>query len=278
MPNKSEEMPNKSENGVAVDAAAAGGGAAAAPVSARDAGSAGLAEAVQLDVPVAGLGVDIVEVSRIQAILGRSQAFATRAFSEEEQEYCNAKRSPAVHYATHFAAKEAVLKALGTGFSGGIGPRDVEVAHDEKGRPVAVLHGRAQKVAAEKGIEEIHISLSRTHDTAVANAIATTAATKPIPPEERLTPKQQIASAFKELRGMLDGLDALGAEPEGEAEAAGEVELQAEPQVAGAGELELQGEPELAAGPQVESAPEAEPQLEAEPQPTPEAAPVSEAE
>lgn len=216
---------------------------ASAPV--HDAGSAGLAEAVQLDVPVAGLGVDIVEVSRVEAILARSQAFATRAFSEAEQEYCSAKRNPAVHYATHFAAKEAVLKALGAGFSCGIGPRDVEVGHDDKGRPVALLHGRAQEVAAEKGIEEIHISLSRTHDTAVANAIATTAATKPVPPEERLTPKQQIASAFKELRGMLDGLDALEA---------GAVEQESTPAAEGAGdpraELELQqdaADPVLAA-------------------------------
>ena len=242
MAEKNEEMPSKSEQ--APEAAAAGAAAGdTAPV--RDAGSAGLAEAVQLDVPVAGLGVDIVEVSRIQAILGRSQAFSARAFSPEEQEYCNAKRNPAVHYATHFAAKEAVLKALGTGFSGGIGPRDVEVAHDEKGRPVAVLHGRAQEFAAQKGIEEIHISLSRTHDTAVANAIATTAATRPVPPEERLTPKQQIASAFKELRGMLDGLEALGEGSQAEEPQAGE-ESQAVDDAGLASAAELQDTPDPA--------------------------------
>lgn len=170
---------------------------------------AGMEEEHQLDVPVAGLGVDIVEVARMEKVIERTPAFCTRGFSQAEQDYCNAKRNPAVHYATHFAAKEAVLKALGTGFARGIGPRDVEVAHDEKGRPLAILHGRAKEVAAGKGIEEIHISLSRTHGTAVANAIATTSATRPVPPEEKISPKQQIASAFKELRGMLDDLDAI---------------------------------------------------------------------
>lgn len=173
----------------------------------HSAGSDGLAEEVQLDIPVAGLGVDIVEVGRVQAVIERSAAFTRRAFTEAEQAYCNSRRSSSVHYATHFAAKEAVLKALGTGFSEGIGPRDVEVSHDALGKPVCVLHGRALEIAAQKGIDEIHISLSRTHDTAVANAIATTQETKPVPPEERMTTKQQIASAFKELRGMLDGLD-----------------------------------------------------------------------
>ena len=85
------------------------------------------------------LGVDIVEIDRMRAILKRSPAFARRAFSSEEQAYCNATAAPEFHYATRFAAKEAVLKALGTGFSQGIGMKDVEVALDAKGKPRAVL-------------------------------------------------------------------------------------------------------------------------------------------
>ena len=91
-----------------------------------------------------GLGVDIVEIERMRKILKRSPAFARKVFSAEECRYCDATAQPAVHYATRFAAKEAVLKALGTGFSQGIGVRDVEVRRTSKGRPYAVLTGRCR--------------------------------------------------------------------------------------------------------------------------------------
>lgn len=150
-----------------------------------------------------GLGVDIVEIERMERILARTPSFAGRVFSESEREYCEAHHRPAVRYATHFAAKEAVLKALGTGFSGGVGFTDVEVAHDANGRPVAVLHGRAEQIADGLGVLEIPLSLSRTRETAVANAIAVTAAARPVS-EERKTPAQELAQRFKELRSMLD--------------------------------------------------------------------------
>lgn len=161
----------------------------------------------QATVPIAGLGVDIVEIARMQEILKRTPSFRERVFTQAERDYCESKHNPAVHYATHFAAKEAVLKALGTGFAKGIGFTDVEVTHDPKGKPLAVLHGRAKEIAAQNDIIDIPISLSRTHTTAVANAIATSEATKPALEEQRVSPKQQIASAFKELRGMLDDID-----------------------------------------------------------------------
>ncbi|MGN0072387.1 MAG: holo-ACP synthase [Coriobacteriales bacterium] len=177
----------------------------------------GLHEAPQAQpaVPIAGLGVDIVEIPRMEAILQRSPAFERKVFTEGERAYCSKKHNPAVHYATHFAAKEAVVKALGTGFGSGVGFQDVEVTHNERGKPVVLLHNRARQIADEMGILEIPISLSRTHGTAVANAIATREDTKPAPPEEKSDSKRQIASAFKELRGMLDELDApTAAEPE----------------------------------------------------------------
>lgn len=160
-----------------------------------------------------GLGVDIVEISRMEAVLARSPAFAARVFTEGERAYCERHAKPAVHYATHFAAKEAVLKALGTGMSEGASPAEVEVSHDEKGRPYAVLHGRAAEIAREGGVVELPLSLSRTQDTAVANAIALTEASKPVP-RERTTSAEKFASRFKELRGMLDELEepAAGAE------------------------------------------------------------------
>ncbi len=153
-----------------------------------------------------GLGVDIVEIERMETILTRSPQFPFRVFSEAERAYCEARHRPAVHYATHFAAKEAVLKALGTGFSKGIGYTDVEVSHDENGKPFVLLHGRAKEIAEERGITDIPLSLSRTRDTAVANAIAMTPVSKP-KEEEKLTPSQEIAARFKELRSMLDDLE-----------------------------------------------------------------------
>lgn len=165
------------------------------------------AEQPQADAPRTGLGVDIVEVARMEQIIVRSPAFTRRVFSEQERAYAEAHHRPAVHYAMFFAAKEAVLKALGTGFSRGIKVTDVEVVHEQSGRPNAVLHGRAKEVAAELGIQELPLSLSRTHDTAVANAIAVTKESRPRV-EDKPTPRQELAARFKELRGMLDDLEA----------------------------------------------------------------------
>lgn len=156
--------------------------------------------------PSTGLGVDIVEIERMETILARTPSFALRVFSDDERAYCEAHHRPAVHFATHFAAKEAVLKALGTGFSSGIGFTDVEVAHDENGKPLTVLHGRAKEIAEGLGVIEIPLSLSRTRDTAVANAIAITQVSRPRI-EEKPNPAQEIAARFKELRSMLDDLE-----------------------------------------------------------------------
>ena len=112
--------------------------------------------------------LDIVEIERMRKILKRSPAFARKVFSCEECCYCDATSQPEVHYATRFAAKEAVLKALGTGFSEGIGVRDVEVRRTSKGRPYAVLSGRAKQVAQSLGVRELPLSLSFTHTDAVA--------------------------------------------------------------------------------------------------------------
>ncbi len=153
-----------------------------------------------------GLGVDIVEISRMEQILERSPAFSKKNFSAAEQEYCERHHRPAAHYATHFAAKEAVLKALGTGFSQGIKVTDVEVTHSSSGRPLAVLHGRAKEIADGQGVVEISLSLSRSSDTAVANAVAMTQASRP-KTDEVESPRQEIARRFKELRNLIDELD-----------------------------------------------------------------------
>ncbi|MBQ6586001.1 MAG: holo-ACP synthase [Coriobacteriales bacterium] len=155
---------------------------------------------------VAGLGVDIVEIDRMERVLQKTPRVKERAFSAAEREYCDSKARPQVHYALRFAAKEAVLKALGTGFRN-MRFTDVEVGLDAAGKPYPILHGEAERVAKEAGIVEMHLSLSYTHNVAVANAVAVTQGSKPAPPDSVKTQKEQLAEAFKEARALLDELD-----------------------------------------------------------------------
>lgn len=154
-----------------------------------------------------GLGVDIVEIDRMREALRRHPRMRERVFSEEERAYCDARNKPEIHYAMRFAAKEAVLKALGTGFAG-MRFTDVEVVRDERGRPVPNLRGRAAEIAEEHGVIEMHLSLSFTHTTAVASAVAITEQMRPRKEDAELTPQQKLAASFKEARGMLDQLGA----------------------------------------------------------------------
>lgn len=155
-----------------------------------------------------GLGIDIVDIERMRQVIGRTKAFTTRVFSEAEQAYCESKADPAVHYATRFAAKEAVLKALGTGFSEGIGPRDIEVKRNVKGQPRAVLSGRAAEVAKQQGVRSMPISLSFTHKEAVACAMVITQGNLDVM-ESRVDPTKELTKRFKEARALLDDVDTL---------------------------------------------------------------------
>ena len=154
-----------------------------------------------------GLGVDIVEIERMRKILERTPSFRERVFSEGERAYCDATSCPEAHYATRFAAKEAVLKALGTGFAQGIGVRDIEVRRTSKGRPYVVLSGRAREVAREQGVRELPISLSYTHVEAVACAMAITEDVVNSQ-AQRENSTEELAKQFKEARAMLDELPA----------------------------------------------------------------------
>ena len=154
----------------------------------------------------AGVGVDMLEISRMERVLERRPNFARRVFTDEERAYCDRCARPAEHYAARFAAREAVLKALGTGFSGGIGLKDVSVTRDESGRPRALLKGRAAEVAREQGVREIALSISHTHDVAVANALAVTDDVRPAP-KEKDEAARALATSFKEARSVLDELE-----------------------------------------------------------------------
>ena len=154
----------------------------------------------------AGIGVDMLEIERMERVIARRPNFVRRVFTEEERAYCEKSARPAEHYAARFAAREAVLKALGTGFSDGVGLRDVSVSRDESGRPRAVLAGRAAEIARERGVREIALSISHTHDVAVANAITVTDDVRPVPPA-RDEAARALATSFKEARSVLDELE-----------------------------------------------------------------------
>jgi holo-[acyl-carrier protein] synthase len=119
-------------------------------------------------------GVDLVEIPRIEAmLLQHGQRFTGRCFTEAEQAYAEAgRRMRAQRYAARFACKEAVLKALGTGWRKGISWRDVEVRHDALGQPQVALSGRCAEIATLLGIDRWHLSLSHTPSNAMASVIA----------------------------------------------------------------------------------------------------------
>lgn len=155
---------------------------------------------------LAGIGVDMLEIARMDRVLARRPSFAKRVFTKTEREYCDRMARPAQHYAARFAAREAVLKALGTGFSRGIGLADVSVQNNEAGKPEVVLTGRAKEIAAEQGVREVALSLSYTHDVAVANAVAMTDDVRP-KQEERHDPKEDLRASFRAARSVIDDLE-----------------------------------------------------------------------
>jgi len=120
-----------------------------------------------------GIGIDVVEVDRIEAAIERQgDVFLKRLFTEREREYCGKQKRPALHYAARFAAKEAVSKALGTGIGGEAGWLDMEVERAESGAPKMVFSGKAAEFLAREGISEVQVSLSHAKEYAAANAVA----------------------------------------------------------------------------------------------------------
>lgn len=116
-----------------------------------------------------GIGLDLVEVARIEESLQRfGERFQKRVFTELERAYCNALPHPPLHFAARFAAKEAFLKALGTGLSNAISWKDVGIENLSSGKPELRVIGRALELATERGIEQMHVSLSHTHGHAAA--------------------------------------------------------------------------------------------------------------
>ena len=121
---------------------------------------------------IVGTGVDIVEVPRVAAAIERfGQRFMERIYTEAEVRYCESKANKMERYAARFAAKEAALKAIGSGWRRGVRWRDIEVQREPGGRPTLVFSGKAAEFAARLGMKRSSLSLSHTKEQAIAQVI-----------------------------------------------------------------------------------------------------------
>jgi holo-[acyl-carrier protein] synthase len=121
---------------------------------------------------IVGTGIDVAEVPRVAAAIDRfGQRFIRRIFTEAEIRYCDSKANRVERYAARFAAKEAGMKALGTGWNYGVRWRDVEVLRKPGQRPTIVFHGRAGEFAKKLGVVNAALSITHTEEQAIAQVI-----------------------------------------------------------------------------------------------------------
>ena len=121
---------------------------------------------------IISIGVDIIEVRRVRETIERTPRFAERVFTEAERVYCESRGAVAAqHYAARFAAKEAALKALQTGWSGGISWQDLEVSAKASGAPIISFHGRARELYEQSGATSAHLSIAHTTEHAIAEVV-----------------------------------------------------------------------------------------------------------
>jgi holo-[acyl-carrier protein] synthase len=121
---------------------------------------------------VVGSGVDLCEVPRIKdAIARHGKRFLERVFTRREIDYAERKKNKFERYAARFAAKEAGMKALGTGWRGGLGWCDIEVTNLSSGRPTLAFHGKAAEIAERLGVRNIALSITHTAEQAMALVI-----------------------------------------------------------------------------------------------------------
>jgi holo-[acyl-carrier protein] synthase len=121
---------------------------------------------------IISIGIDIIEVARIREVLLRTPRFADRVYTAAERAYCDSRGVVAAqHYAARFAAKEAALKALQTGWRGGISWQDIEVAARESGAPYLIFSGEVLAVYKKFGATATHLTISHTSEHAIAQVI-----------------------------------------------------------------------------------------------------------
>jgi len=121
-----------------------------------------------------GIGTDIIEVHRVQKAIESSERFRERVFSAEEIRYCSEKTNPWQSYAARFAAKEALFKALGTGWSGGMEWKDISVEQNEQGKPIIKVFNLVSDYCKANQIKQIHVSLTHIKELAMAYVVLET--------------------------------------------------------------------------------------------------------
>ena len=120
-----------------------------------------------------GTGLDIIEIERIKHSIEKySPKFEQRVFTSSEINYCKSQGDPVKHFAARFAVKEAVSKCLGIGITGVLGFKDMEITHEETGKPVLNMIGKGKKLFQKLKLKSIHISISHDRTYAIAHAIA----------------------------------------------------------------------------------------------------------
>jgi holo-[acyl-carrier protein] synthase len=121
---------------------------------------------------IISIGIDITEVARVREVMARTPRFVERVYTIAERAYCDSRGAVAAqHYAARFAAKEAALKALQTGWSGGIAWQDIEVASTASGAPILLFHGRVRELYEQSGARAAHLSISHTTEHAIAQVV-----------------------------------------------------------------------------------------------------------
>jgi len=121
---------------------------------------------------IIGMGVDIAEVERIrEAIERHGDSFLRRLYTAKERDYCEQFKNKYERYAGRFAAKEAAMKALGTGWRRGVRWVDLEVVREKSGRPALALSGEAARIAEQLGVKHIALSITHTERQALAQVI-----------------------------------------------------------------------------------------------------------
>lgn len=125
-----------------------------------------------------GVGTDIIEVARVEQKLARTEGLKRKLFTDTETAYCESKHRPALHYAARFAAKEAFLKAMGTGWSGGHRFDEIEIVNDSLGKPELFVRGKVREFCGAKGVVRMSVSLSHVREMATAVVVLETAPEK----------------------------------------------------------------------------------------------------
>lgn len=121
---------------------------------------------------IVGMGVDIAEVGRIRrAIEKHGEVFLRRIYTDQERAYCEQFKNKYERYAGRFAAKEAAMKALGTGWRRGVRWVDLEVVRETSGRPTLAIAGEAAKIAQQLGVKSVALSITHTETQALAQVI-----------------------------------------------------------------------------------------------------------